>query len=168
MVENDIHEGPRWLLGLNPPALNYFSGLLFNNGASVRLVIRIAQVEFAVMTALNLKNFAFYVVEDDFGLDENLMMLESILMYVPPAVVVEIDDLGLLKIVQGSQFFAATSIVAFERLRDLHWSSTRLAFPSDGSPINMSMAPSLPVSIVPGSTWFDEITLQWLAHKPFV
>lgn len=58
--------------------------------------IRIAQVDLAMIT-LRLLNYAFGGVEEDFGLDENILVHEGILMYLPHTVVADIDDLVLLK-----------------------------------------------------------------------
>lgn len=106
--------------------LAYFSGLVFNRAAPARLVIRIAQVKCFVMIVLQFINCAFYGEEDNFGLDANLLMHESILMYQPPAVDTDIDEIGLLNNVHGRKFDAVTSKLAFERLQDLHCPSMSL------------------------------------------
>lgn len=69
----------------------------------------------------------FYGVEIYFGLDSNSMLYESILIYLPRAIVANIFDPGLLFIVRKTKFDAATFIVAFEGLRDMDWSSMELA-----------------------------------------
>lgn len=50
-------------------------------------------------------------------------MHESFLIYLSPGVAADIDDLGLLKIVRGTQFDASLALVAFERLRDMDCST---------------------------------------------
>lgn len=47
-------------------------------------------------------------------------------MYLPSALVSDIDELGLLDIVQGINFGDATSMVAYERLREMDLSAIDL------------------------------------------
>lgn len=56
---------------------------------------------FAVMTALRFINCVFYGVEDDFILNEILMIHESMLVHLPPADMMGIEDHELLNIVRG-------------------------------------------------------------------
>lgn len=83
------------------------------------MIARVFQVNLAVITALRFISCAFGSVENNFGFDENSTINEGILMYLPPAVVAENDDLFLLNIVRRIQFDAATSKIVFERLQNL-------------------------------------------------
>lgn len=83
----DICEGPRYLLVPNHPLIALFRGLVDSYGATARAAICIAKVKFALLTALRLRNCAFSVAKDEFGLNANLMLHESTLMYLLPAVV---------------------------------------------------------------------------------
>lgn len=126
MVE--IHTSGRifWLLVPSPQVLAYFSGLVFHRDADVRLDYRITAVKVAVMTSLRFFNCVFYDAREYFGLDETSTMEVGIWMYLPSAIVADIDDLSFRTIVWGTPFDAAMYIVAFEHLRDLDRSSIGL------------------------------------------
>lgn len=51
MAGNGDRGGPLWTLVPRPPVLVFFNGLVFNKGDTARLIIRIAQTNFTVMTA---------------------------------------------------------------------------------------------------------------------
>lgn len=93
MVGIDAREAPRCLLVPRTPALFYGSGLSVHGGAAAQLIIRVAQVKFAVITAFQLLNCVFHVVKEKFCWDAYLMMHEAISMYLLPTFVVEIKSL---------------------------------------------------------------------------
>lgn len=123
LVRIDSCQESRWLLVPNPHVLDYNSGLVINQGANARQIIRIAQAKFAVMTTFRFPHCTFYGVENDLDLDSRLMTHDIVLMKIPSAVAADIDKLGLLYIVSETQFDASTSIVAFQHLRDLDWTA---------------------------------------------
>lgn len=111
------------------PVLAYYSDLSFNSRTAARLEVCIAQVEHTVSTTSLCFHCTFCGVKVSFGLHLRLMKHYSIFIDLSSAVVADIDNLGLLNIVRGTRFDAATSIVAFERLQDLDWSAMGLSSP---------------------------------------
>lgn len=104
----------------SPPVLTYCSGLVVHQGASARLIVCIAQLKLAVMSAVQLLRYAFYSVEDDIALHLRLKTHDSVMMYLPSADFGNIHKLGFLHMVPETQYDAAKSIIALERLRDLN------------------------------------------------
>lgn len=86
----------------------YYIGADFHRGVPSRLTAYTTQVQGAVMTAMRLFNRAFYGVENNFALGSRLTMHESVLMYLPSAIVEDIDELRLPPIVRKVQFDVST------------------------------------------------------------
>lgn len=68
MLDIDERERSCRLFLPNVLLLAYYSGPVLNQGSAANLVACIAQVTFAVMTALGFFHCAFYSVEHKFGL----------------------------------------------------------------------------------------------------
>lgn len=52
----------------------------------------------------------------NYALQPRLVTRDSVLMFLPSAVVVVVAEFGMLNTLRGTQFDAATSIIAFKRL----------------------------------------------------
>lgn len=101
--------------------------LVLHLSATDSVINLFAQVELAVVNALRCHHCPFYGDEDVFGLDSRLMTHDRVSMYLPSAVVAKTEDIGQLNIVRETQLDAATSVVAFKRLRDFNWSAMGFA-----------------------------------------
>lgn len=101
MVRIDKCEGPRWLLPPSPPVSVLLNNLVSSRSAPARLVIRIAEVKFSLMTTLLFSSCFFNGVKKKFCYLLSLWNQEGILIYPPPAVVSDVDDLGSLNFLRG-------------------------------------------------------------------
>lgn len=88
----------------------------------------IAEVYLAAMTAYVNINRAFYALLDNLVLDSRHRTRASFTMYLLLVVFTDIDNLGLLHIVQETHLNAALSIVFFKRLWPLDWCTLSIPF----------------------------------------
>lgn len=127
MVYIDNSKVPCWLLVTNPLFWTYYNGSVNNQGARACLITYNVQVELAVTTVLRALHCTVNSVGDSFGSRLRLLTHDIVLIYLPSKFIADNNKVGLLHVARGTLSDAATSIVAFEFLRDLNKTAMGLA-----------------------------------------